>query len=69
VIAAAVRHTLVLLPPALYEPRRLPSRIRRGTYCGVSGPTYETEHEVAMLRTIGGDAGALQRCGAAVNHR
>jgi purine-nucleoside phosphorylase len=28
----------------------------RGTYCGVSGPTYETPSEVRMLQLIGGSA-------------
>lgn len=27
-----------------------------GTYAGVSGPSYETPHEIQMLRTMGGDS-------------
>jgi len=30
-------------------------RLRRGTYAGVSGPSYETPAEVRMLRLLGGD--------------
>ncbi len=31
-------------------------RLRRGTYCAVPGPGYETPAEVRMLRTLGGHA-------------
>lgn len=30
--------------------------LKKGTYTGVLGPTYETPAEVRMLRTLGGDA-------------
>ncbi len=30
--------------------------LKKGTYVGVLGPTYETPAEVRMLRTLGGDA-------------
>lgn len=30
--------------------------IRRGIYCGVKGPSYETAAEVKMVRRLGGDA-------------
>lgn len=30
--------------------------IRFGTYCGVSGPSYETPHEIGAIRVLGGDA-------------
>lgn len=30
--------------------------LRRGVYCGVEGPSYETAAEIRMIRTIGGDA-------------
>lgn len=30
--------------------------IRRGVYCGMKGPSYETAAEVEMIRRIGGDA-------------
>ncbi len=31
-------------------------RLRRGVFCWVTGPAYETAAEVRMLRTLGGDA-------------
>ncbi len=31
-------------------------RVREGVYVALSGPTYETPAEVALLRTVGGDA-------------
>ncbi len=30
--------------------------LRRGVYCGLSGPTYETPSEIRMIRLFGGDA-------------
>lgn len=30
--------------------------LRRGVYCGVKGPSYETAAEIEMIRRIGGDA-------------
>lgn len=30
--------------------------LRRGVYCGVKGPSYETASEIEMIRRIGGDA-------------
>ena len=30
--------------------------LRRGVYCGLSGPTYETPSEIRMLRLLGADA-------------
>ncbi len=30
--------------------------IKRGIYCGVKGPSYETAAEIEMIRRIGGDA-------------
>lgn len=30
--------------------------LRRGVYCGLSGPTYETPSEVRMVRLLGADA-------------
>lgn len=37
--------------------REFTSRLRKGTYVNVSGPSYETRHEIGMMRMIGGDAG------------
>jgi len=38
--------------------KRIGSRlkIQRGVYFGVSGPSYETAHEIGMIRTLRGDA-------------
>ena len=36
--------------------RREKITIRKGVYCGVSGPSYETAAEIRMIRKIGGDA-------------
>lgn len=33
--------------------------LRRGVYCGVKGPSYETAAEVEMIRRIGGDAAGM----------
>ncbi len=30
--------------------------LRRGVYCGLAGPSYETPAEIRMLRTLGGSA-------------
>lgn len=30
--------------------------LRRGVYCGLSGPSYETPSEIRMIRLLGGDA-------------
>lgn len=39
------------------EGLRLGERMRyNGVYCCVSGPSYETRHEIEMLRTLGGQA-------------
>jgi purine-nucleoside phosphorylase len=38
----------------LASARRIP--VRRGVYAGVTGPSYETAAEVAMISRIGGDA-------------
>ena len=37
--------------------KQLPEKIlRRGVYCGLSGPSYETPAEIRMIRLLGADA-------------
>jgi len=36
--------------------KKLPIFLRRGSYCALSGPTYETPAEIRMVRMIGADA-------------
>ena len=36
--------------------QEIPRILRRGVYCGLSGPTYETPAEIRMLRFFGADA-------------
>lgn len=37
--------------------KQTPEKIlRRGVYCGLSGPTYETPSEIRMIRLLGADA-------------
>jgi purine-nucleoside phosphorylase len=36
--------------------RREKIPLRRGVYCGLTGPSYETAAEIRMIRNIGGDA-------------
>jgi purine-nucleoside phosphorylase len=38
------------------ESLRLAHKVRKGAYCFVSGPTYETPTECRFLRLVGGDA-------------
>lgn len=41
---------------ALEAARGLSIGLRKGIYCGLQGPTYETPAEIRMLRRLGGDA-------------
>jgi purine-nucleoside phosphorylase len=36
--------------------RNIPIFLRRGSYCALSGPTYETPAEIRMVRMLGADA-------------
>jgi len=45
-----------LLQLAQEEARREHIRVRRGVYCAVRGPSYETPAEIRMLERIGADA-------------
>src|ERR1044072_9472427 len=38
------------------EARELAVQVRRGIYCGLSGPSYETPAEIHLLRNLGADA-------------
>jgi purine-nucleoside phosphorylase len=54
----------------LYETRLRALRgLRRGVYAGVSGPTYETPAETAMLRALGADAVGMSTVPEAVAAR
>jgi purine-nucleoside phosphorylase len=37
------------------------AKLRKGTYVGVSGPTYETPAEIGAMRILGGDAVGMVR--------
>ena len=38
------------------EARQIGVEVRRGIYCGLSGPSYETPAEIHLLRNLGADA-------------
>jgi len=38
------------------EARAISVEVRRGIYCGLSGPSYETPAEIHLLRALGADA-------------
>ena len=38
------------------EAEGVTSKLREGVYCGLSGPSFETAHEIGALRILGGDA-------------
>jgi purine-nucleoside phosphorylase len=38
------------------EARAINVEVRRGIYCGLSGPSYETPAEIHLLRALGADA-------------
>lgn len=44
------------LETAIAEAGAVGLNLRRGVYCGLSGPTYETPAEIHMLRNCGSDA-------------
>lgn len=41
---------------AVAEAQAINMQLRRGVYCGLSGPCYETPAEIRMLREMGADA-------------
>jgi hypothetical protein len=44
------------------EEKGLAARLREGVYVNVAGPSYETRHEIALMRKLGGDAGEWHEC-------
>ncbi len=45
----------LLIQKTLLIAQELEIPLRRGTYCWVKGPSYETAAEIQMLRLMGGD--------------
>lgn len=41
---------------AIEEAKAIGVEVRRGVYCALSGPSYETPAEIHLLRTLGADA-------------
>ena len=41
------------------EARAINVEVRRGIYCGLSGPSYETPAEIHLLRALGADAAGM----------
>ena len=41
---------------AMHAARQLDIDLRRGVYCWMNGPAYETPAEIRMARTLGADA-------------
>lgn len=49
-------YSLELQELAITEAAAMNYHLRRGVYCALTGPTYETPAEIRMLREIGADA-------------
>jgi purine-nucleoside phosphorylase len=49
-------YSLDLQELTLAEAKAMNINLRRGVYCALSGPSYETPAEIRMLRNIGADA-------------
>ena len=49
-------YSLELRRHAIRTSRRIGLKLRTGVYAGVLGPSYETPHEIKMMRRMGADA-------------